>query len=110
VIGHAPLKFYYASQVGTNPPRFLLFVNDKAYCADNYLAYLNNSLREAFDFTGFPIRVELRSRPKKVESLHTPARTAPKSSAVRSKARSAARPNAAKSKVGKTAPRRKNKR
>ncbi|MDD4818508.1 MAG: ribosome biogenesis GTPase Der [Victivallaceae bacterium] len=75
VIGNAPLKFYYASQVGTAPPRFLLFVNDKKYCADHYVGYLMNALRQAFDFTGLPIVLELRSRPKKVASVHTPART-----------------------------------
>ncbi len=75
VVGNAPLKFYYASQVGTAPPRFLLFVNDKKYCADHYIGYLVNAVRQAFDFTGLPIVLELRSRPKKVASVHTPART-----------------------------------
>ncbi len=77
VIGYAPLKLYYSSQVATEPPKFLLFVNDKKYCADNYLAYLRNALRSAFDFTGLPIVLELRSRPKKVESVHTPSRSTP---------------------------------
>jgi len=79
VIGSSPLRFYYGAQVSAAPPRFVLFVNDKKYCADNYLAYLKNALRQAFDFVGQPIVVELRSRPKKVASVHTPARSERKS-------------------------------
>lgn len=74
--GPAPLKLYYASMVGSAPPKFLLFVNDPKYCAPNYLAYLRNKLREAFNLVGLPLRLELRARPKKVLSFHTegPAR------------------------------------
>lgn len=74
VVGHAPLRFYYGSQVATEPPKFLLFVNDKKYCAPNYLIYLRNSIRSAFDFTGLPVIIELRSRPKTIASKHTPSR------------------------------------
>ncbi len=75
VVGNAPLKFYYASQTGKMPPSFLLFVNRVEYCAPNYLSYLEKMLRSAFDLTGFPIRLELRPRPKKVESFHSPERS-----------------------------------
>ncbi len=71
VVGVAPLKLYYCSMIGSEPPKFLLFVNQPVYCADNYLIFLNNCLRQAFDFTGLPIVVELRARPKKVESIRT---------------------------------------
>lgn len=77
VVGTSPLKFYYASRIGMIPPRFLLFVNRPEYCAPNYLAYLEKMLRDAFDLTGFPIRLELRARPKKVASFHSPDRSAP---------------------------------
>jgi len=79
VIGNAPLRFYYGTQVAAAPPRFVLFVNDKKYCADNYLAYIKNMLRQAFDFIGQPLVVEMRSRPKTVVSVHTPARSERKS-------------------------------
>ncbi len=75
VVGHAPLKMYYASMIGSEPPKFLLFVNDPKYCAPNYLTYLKNALRSAFDFTGLPIILELRARPKKVASFYSPERT-----------------------------------
>ncbi|MFA6101101.1 MAG: ribosome biogenesis GTPase Der [Victivallaceae bacterium] len=71
VVGVAPLKLYYCSMIGSEPPKFLLFVNQPVYCADNYLIFLKNCLRQAFDFTGLPIVVELRARPKKVESIRT---------------------------------------
>ncbi len=71
VIGAAPLKIYYASMVSALPPKFLLFVNEPKYCADNYIAYLKRYLRQSFDFTGQPLEIELRARPKKVASFHT---------------------------------------
>jgi GTP-binding protein len=75
VVGTSPLKFYYAAMVSNEPPNFLMFVNNPAYCADNYLAYLKNALRTAFDFTGLPIVIMLRARPKKVASFHTEGRS-----------------------------------
>ena len=67
--GAAPLKLFYASVIGMKPPRILLFVNNPAYCAENYLTFLKNVLRQAFGLTGLPIELELRARPKKVESI-----------------------------------------
>ncbi len=79
VVSNSPLKIYYASMIKTQPPTFLIFVNQPKYCADNYLTFLRNTLREAFDFSGSPIEIELRARPKKVMSFHTVARNAPSS-------------------------------
>jgi GTPase len=76
VIGTSPLKFYYAAMVANEPPNFLMFVNNPKYCADNYLAYLKKCLRKAFGFTGLPIIIMLRARPKKVVSFHTEGRSA----------------------------------
>ena len=58
-----------ARMIGMKPPRILLFVNNPAYCAENYLTFLKNVLRQAFGLTGLPIELELRARPKKVESI-----------------------------------------
>lgn len=69
--GPTAFRFYYATMAGNNPPRFVLFVNRKELCTDNYLAYLRNYLRQAFDLTGLPIVIELRPRPKTVESFRT---------------------------------------
>jgi len=59
VIGTKPLKIYYGTMTGANPPRFVLFVNDPKLCADSYMMYLNNYFRKSFDFVGFPIRIHL---------------------------------------------------
>ncbi len=59
-------KVYYATMVGNEPPRFLLFVNDPGVCTSNYLSYLNNSLRKSLGLTGLPIRIQLRAREKTI--------------------------------------------
>ncbi len=56
------LRIYYATQVASNPPSFVLFVNDDKLMHFSYLRYLENSLRKTFDFTGTPVRIFLRSK------------------------------------------------
>ncbi|MBN2163020.1 MAG: ribosome biogenesis GTPase Der [Pontiellaceae bacterium] len=61
------LKVYYATQTGTNPIYFKVFVNNPEYARSNWLAYLQNQFRDAFGLEGAPIFIKLvaRSRPKK---------------------------------------------
>ncbi len=61
------LKIFYATQGGVKPPTFILFVNDTSLMTDNYSRYLENTIRKAFDFTGTPIILKLKS--KKEEDL-----------------------------------------
>ena len=56
------LKLYYATQVNTHPPRFVLFVNDEKFITDPYKRYLERRLRENIEFTGTPLVVEARTR------------------------------------------------
>ena len=56
------IKIYYASQVEKTPPTFVLFVNDPKYMHFSYKRYLENKLREAFDFEGTPIKFILRKK------------------------------------------------
>ncbi len=56
------LKIYYATQPNTLPPTFVLFVNDEKLIHFSYLRYLENGLRNAFDFSGTPIRISLKSK------------------------------------------------
>lgn len=56
------LKIYYATQGGTRPPMFLLFVNDPDLLYYTYRRYLENRLREAYGFTGTPIRLVAKER------------------------------------------------
>lgn len=56
------LKIMYASQVSTCPPTFVLFVNNKDFMHFSYERYLENRLRETFNFDGTPINILLRER------------------------------------------------
>ena len=62
------VKLYYMSQVSTAPPTFLIFVNKKEKIRDNYMKYLENSLRREFGFEGVPIRFKIREKSKKEDS------------------------------------------
>ncbi len=57
-----PVKFFYATQVGTRPPSFALFCSDPAAVQESYRRFLTNRLREDFALAGVPIRVHLRAR------------------------------------------------
>lgn len=59
------MKIYYATQVRTGPPTFVLFVNDPTMVTQSYQRYLQNKMREAFGFVGTPIRVVFRERREK---------------------------------------------
>ena len=56
------LKIYFASQVAICPPTFVLSVNDPEYMHFSYQRYLENRLRDSFDFTGTPIKIICRAR------------------------------------------------
>lgn len=55
------LKIYYGTQVRSDPPTFLLYVNDPKLAHFSYLRFLENRMREAHSFLGTPIRLVLRS-------------------------------------------------
>ena len=59
---HGVLKVYYGSQVAINPPAFTIFVNDPAFVHFSYQRYLENQIRNNFDFTGTPIKLLFRKR------------------------------------------------
>jgi GTP-binding protein len=54
------LRIYYGEQVSVKPPTFVLFVNDPHFMHFSYLRYLENQIRETFDFTGTPLKIILR--------------------------------------------------
>ena len=66
--GGRRLRIYYATQVSTCPPTFVLFVNDTKLMHYSYERYLKNYLRKTFDFTGTPIRMMIRNRNEKDET------------------------------------------
>lgn len=54
------LKVKYMTQAKRRPPTFALFINNKGGIPTSYERYLINSLREAFDLPGIPIRILTR--------------------------------------------------
>lgn len=60
--GNKKLRIFYATQTGVTPPTFVLFVNDTKLINDNYLRYLENTIRKAFNFEGTPIRITLKAK------------------------------------------------
>ncbi|MFC1879690.1 ribosome biogenesis GTPase Der, partial [Chloroflexota bacterium] len=56
------LKIYYGTQVRSDPPTFMLYVNDPKLAHFTYMRYLENRLREAYPFMGTPIRIVMRPR------------------------------------------------
>jgi GTP-binding protein len=62
VVSLKRLKIYYATQVATKPPKFVFFVNDESAKHFSYERYLENQLRDSFDFKGTGIQIEYRQR------------------------------------------------
>ena len=58
------LKIYYATQVLTAPPTISLSVNDPEFMHFSYERYLENRLRETFNFDGTPIKISLKKHRK----------------------------------------------
>ena len=56
------LKVYYVSQPDTDPPTFVFHVNDPDLVHFGYRRYLENQIRQAFEFPGTPLRLLFRRR------------------------------------------------
>ncbi|MBC8333898.1 MAG: ribosome biogenesis GTPase Der [Anaerolineales bacterium] len=59
------LKIYYGTQVRSDPPTFLLYVNDPKLMHFTYRRFIENRIREAYEFLGTPIRVVLKGKKDK---------------------------------------------
>ena len=59
------LKIFYGTQVRTDPPTFLIFVNDPTLIHFTYKRFLENRFREAYGFLGTPIRLVFKKRQQK---------------------------------------------
>lgn len=57
-----PWKLYYATQVSTGPPTFMLFANRTLPRTHSYRRYLENALREHLGLGGVPVRLVIRER------------------------------------------------
>jgi GTP-binding protein len=56
------LKLNYITQTKARPPSFVLFCSRANAVPQSYLRYLTNSLREAFELPGTPVRITLREK------------------------------------------------
>ena len=62
------LKIYFASQVATCPPTFNIQVNSKGLVHFSYERYLENKIRESFDFEGTPIKIQFKNKGEEKQS------------------------------------------
>ena len=56
------LKIYFTAQTGIAPPKFTFHVNNKGLVHFSYERYLENKIRENFDFEGTPIEFQFKNR------------------------------------------------
>jgi GTPase len=56
------IKLNYATQVEVAPPTFAVFGNNPDLLQEHYVRYLHNGFREAWGFTGNPVRILLRRK------------------------------------------------
>ncbi|MBI3160998.1 MAG: ribosome biogenesis GTPase Der [Chloroflexi bacterium] len=56
------LKMYYGTQVRSDPPTFMIYVNEPKLMHFTYLRYLENQIRERHHFLGTPIRIVTKGR------------------------------------------------
>jgi len=59
------LKIYYMTQVGILPPQFVIFVNDKELAHFSYIRYIENKIRESFNYEGTPIQIFIKPKKEK---------------------------------------------
>ncbi|MEE0955750.1 MAG: ribosome biogenesis GTPase Der [Eubacterium sp.] len=59
------LKIYYMTQVSVEPPTFVIFVNDKKLMHFSYQRYIENRIRDTFEFSGTVIHFIIRERSEK---------------------------------------------
>lgn len=56
------LKIYFSNQASTCPPTFNIQVNNKGLVHFSYERYLENKIRESFDFEGTPIVIQFKNK------------------------------------------------
>jgi len=57
-----PLKFYYITQTGIEPPTFRIFVNYPDGVKANHVSYIEKALRTNYSFKGTPVRIFVKGR------------------------------------------------
>lgn len=57
-----PIRFYYATQIGTKPPKILIFVNNKKLVHFSYQRYLENCFKHALNLKGIKLQLIFKNR------------------------------------------------
>jgi GTP-binding protein len=56
------VKIKFVQQLPTHAPAFAFFCNLPQYVTDSYSRFIENRLREQFNFTGVPIKIFFRKK------------------------------------------------
>jgi GTP-binding protein len=56
------IRIKFVQQLPTHAPTFAFFCNLPQYLADSYKRFLENRLRERFDFEGVPVKIFFRKK------------------------------------------------
>ncbi|MFC1490186.1 ribosome biogenesis GTPase Der [Candidatus Latescibacterota bacterium] len=59
------ISILYGTQYDVEPPSFKIFVKDKKEVKNNFVRYLERSIREKFGFLGTPLRITFQGKKKK---------------------------------------------
>lgn len=62
IVGLKRLRIFYVTQAESKPPMFIFFINDYQALHFSYERYLENQLRQNFDFSGTGIKMVFRER------------------------------------------------
>ncbi len=65
--GGSKLRVYYCVQVDIKPPTFVLFINSKKHLHFSYIRYLENRIRDRYDYSGTPIVINVKEKGKNDE-------------------------------------------
>jgi len=61
------IRIYYVTQPAVKPPTFVFFANEPELIHFSYKRYLENRIRESFDFSGTPIIIKFKRRQRRGE-------------------------------------------
>ena len=56
------IKLFYVTQAGIKPPTFIFFCNYPNLLQKSYLRYIENQIRDRYDFEGIPIRLRYKKK------------------------------------------------
>jgi GTP-binding protein len=59
------LKIFYGTQVRSDPPTFMIYVNEPKLMHFSYMRFLENRIRDEYGFVGTPIRIVAKGRREK---------------------------------------------